>query len=92
VARRGALVNQLLAQRHHLRIQTCNSNGQERAHSSSTHIRHLHPTPILKPYLVIRDTQCSCEAYGMRPTYKGKITGPPFHRHSHNHIVLALKL
>jgi hypothetical protein len=31
--------------------------------------------PILlppKPYLVLRDTLCSCEAYGMRPMYKKK--------------------
>ncbi len=34
-------------------------------------------SPILlppKPYLVLRDTLCSCEAYGMRPMYKGKKT------------------
>ena len=32
-------------------------------------------SPILflpKPYLVLRDTLCSCEAYGMRPMYKKK--------------------
>ena len=29
------------------------------------------PPPSPKPYLVLRDTLCSCEAYGMRPsTYK----------------------
>jgi hypothetical protein len=27
-----------------------------------------------KPYLVLRDTLCSCEAYGMRPMYKEKKT------------------
>ncbi len=25
------------------------------------------------PYLVLGDTMCCCEAYGMRPSYKGKI-------------------
>ena len=25
-----------------------------------------------KPYLVLRDTLCSCEAYGMKPMYKKK--------------------
>jgi hypothetical protein len=32
-------------------------------------------SPILlppKPYLVLRDTLCSCEAYGMKPMYKKK--------------------
>ncbi len=28
--------------------------------------------PPPKPYLVLRDTLCSCEAYGMRPTQKEK--------------------
>ena len=35
--------------------------------------------PILlppKPYLVLRDTLCSCEAYGMRPMYKKKKKKP----------------
>ncbi len=32
-------------------------------------------SPILsppKPYIVLRDTLCSCDAYGMRPMYKRK--------------------
>ena len=35
-----------------------------------------HNSPILspsQPYLVLVDTLCSCEAYGMRPKNKGKI-------------------
>jgi hypothetical protein len=28
----------------------------------------MHPPP--KPYLVLRDTLCSCEAFGMRPVRK----------------------
>jgi hypothetical protein len=34
---------------------------------------HHASNPILfppKPYLVLRDTLCSCEAYGMRPMHK----------------------
>ena len=39
------------------------------------HTPHTSSFPILlppKPYLVLRDTLCSCEAYGMRPMYKKK--------------------
>ena len=32
--------------------------------------------PRTKPYLVLMGTLCSCEAYGMRPTYKGTKVGP----------------
>ncbi len=38
-------------------------------------IQSLPNSPILlppKPYLVHRDTLCSCEAYGMKPMYKEK--------------------
>jgi hypothetical protein len=31
-----------------------------------------HPALLCKPYLVLVDTLCSCEAYGMRPMYKKK--------------------
>ncbi len=34
--------------------------------------RPQHTPP--KPYLILRDTLRSCEAYGMRPLYKGKTT------------------
>ena len=37
-------------------------------------------SPILsppKPYLVLRDTLCPCEAHGMRPMYKGKNANAP---------------
>ena len=55
--------------------------------AGSTHLMHMRTpvtglcasqfpnSPILspsQPYLVIRDTLCSCEAYEMRPTYKEK--------------------
>ncbi len=38
-------------------------------------VAHNPNSPILfppKPYLVLRDTLCSCEAYGMRPMCKEK--------------------
>ena len=62
-------------QQHRITYVVCVENPPPSTNSPPT----LPSFPPPNPYIVLRDTLCSCEAYGMRPMHKKKSIAPRQH-------------